>query len=96
MRKRSTLTVVCVLAFIVQVGSARETWREKCERLQEQNPLLVSEKRARHYEVMACKDGWEKVLLAVGKAERKLLWKGPARWTKGAIIVMHGGGGVKP
>jgi poly(3-hydroxybutyrate) depolymerase len=38
--------------------------------------------------------GWSRVTLDVGGVPRALLWKGPAGpWTKGAIIVLHGGGG---
>lgn len=38
--------------------------------------------------------GWEQVALDVSGRTRNALWKGPAgSWTKGVIIVMHGGGG---
>ena len=38
--------------------------------------------------------GWQPVVLDVGGLERRILWKGPdGPWTKGAIIVLHGGGG---
>jgi pimeloyl-ACP methyl ester carboxylesterase len=34
------------------------------------------------------------VVLAVAGLERRVLWKGPAgAWSKGAILVLHGGGG---
>jgi polyhydroxybutyrate depolymerase len=38
------------------------------------------------------RSGWQKVALNIDGAERLLLWKGPPKWEKGAIIVMHGGG----
>lgn len=38
--------------------------------------------------------GWQPVVLYVGGLERRILWKGPdGPWTKGAILVLHGGGG---
>lgn len=38
--------------------------------------------------------GWQRVVLPVAGLQRVLLWKGPSGpWTKGAIIVLHGGGG---
>ncbi len=39
-------------------------------------------------------NGWRRVVVDVDGDQRVLFWKGPAdAWTKGAIIVMHGGGG---
>lgn len=38
--------------------------------------------------------GWLRESMEIGGVQRELLWKSPAgRWSKGAIIVMHGGGG---
>jgi len=38
--------------------------------------------------------GWRRVVSHVAGLPRELLWKGPnGPWTKGAILVMHGGGG---
>jgi poly(3-hydroxybutyrate) depolymerase len=38
--------------------------------------------------------GWQRVVLDVAELPRVLLWQAPARaWSKGAIIVLHGGGG---
>jgi len=38
--------------------------------------------------------GWQAAVLDVGGLARRILWKAPeGSWTKGAIIVMHGGGG---
>ncbi|MRR17814.1 MAG: hypothetical protein EG826_15305 [Deltaproteobacteria bacterium] len=38
--------------------------------------------------------GWHTVVLDVGGLERRILWKGPdGPWAKGAILVLHGGGG---
>lgn len=38
--------------------------------------------------------GWHRVILPVNGMARELLWKGPeGPWTKGAILIMHGGGG---
>jgi pimeloyl-ACP methyl ester carboxylesterase len=41
------------------------------------------------------KKGWKQVLVNVKGIERKILWKGPSqKWTFGAIIALHGGGGT--
>src|SRR5262245_27184663 len=38
--------------------------------------------------------GWQRVVLQVGGIPRELLRKGPASaWSKGVILVLHGGGG---
>lgn len=43
--------------------------------------------------------GWKRVVLSIAGQPRELLWQGPAdnpwegRWARGAIIVLHGGGG---
>lgn len=38
--------------------------------------------------------GWQRIEMDVAGHRRRLLWKGPTgTWTKGAILVMHGGGG---
>jgi poly(3-hydroxybutyrate) depolymerase len=38
--------------------------------------------------------GWKLLTPNIGGITRRLLWKGPAgAWSKGAIIVLHGGGG---
>lgn len=38
--------------------------------------------------------GWQPILLQSAGLPRKLLWKGPAgSWKKGALLVLHGGGG---
>lgn len=52
------------------------------------------EARTRAAEQLAIGNGWEKLTVTVNGASRQLLWKGPARWKKGAIIVMHGGSGA--
>ena len=42
----------------------------------------------------ACvKSGWKQLKLNVSGRERIVLWNGPAQWTNGAIVVLHGGGG---
>lgn len=39
-------------------------------------------------------DGWTLVARVIAGQTRKVLWKGPAGpWTRGAILVLHGGGG---
>jgi len=38
-------------------------------------------------------NGWEKALFEAAGLSRKVLWKAPPIWTKGAILVLHGGGG---
>ena len=54
--------------------------------------LARADDGARDAREQKCIDaGWTRVIDASG---RRFLWKGPAdRWTHGAIIVMHGGGG---
>jgi poly(3-hydroxybutyrate) depolymerase len=45
-------------------------------------------------ERQCARQGWHPVVLNVEGLQRRVLWKGPdGPWTKGAILVMHGGGG---
>ncbi|MDP3617851.1 MAG: alpha/beta fold hydrolase [Rhodoferax sp.] len=37
--------------------------------------------------------GWAREVVTSSGLQRLLLWKGPAVWTRGAIVVLHGGGG---
>lgn len=37
--------------------------------------------------------GWTREVVTASGLQRLVLWKGPAAWTRGAIVVMHGGGG---
>lgn len=37
--------------------------------------------------------GWRREVVAAAGLQRLVLWKAPAAWTRGALIVMHGGGG---
>lgn len=37
--------------------------------------------------------GWTREIVAAAGLQRQVLWKAPAAWTRGAIVVMHGGGG---
>ena len=37
--------------------------------------------------------GWTRELVTIAGRPRLVLWKGPATWTRGALVVMHGGGG---
>ncbi len=37
--------------------------------------------------------GWKEITLSIDGTPRRLLWNGPERWSKGSIIVLHGGGG---
>ena len=37
--------------------------------------------------------GWAREVVSSSGLQRLVLWKGPAAWTRGALIVMHGGGG---
>jgi len=37
--------------------------------------------------------GWAREVVAVAGLQRLVLWKAPPAWTRGAIVVMHGGGG---
>jgi len=47
------------------------------------------------YQDKQCMDrGWQRIVLQVAGLSREVLWKAPSGpWAKGAIIVMHGGGG---
>jgi len=38
--------------------------------------------------------GWVRELVPVAGLRRVVLWKAPAQWTRGAIVVLHGGGGA--
>ncbi len=45
-------------------------------------------------EKQCLQQGWRRVAVRVAGQERRLLWKGPeGPWSKGAILVLHGGGG---
>lgn len=47
-----------------------------------------------YQERQCARQGWRPVVLDVGGLQRRVLWKSPdGPWTKGAILVMHGGGG---
>jgi poly(3-hydroxybutyrate) depolymerase len=37
--------------------------------------------------------GWSREGLVAAGVQRQFMWKAPATWTRGAILVMHGGGG---
>jgi poly(3-hydroxybutyrate) depolymerase len=37
--------------------------------------------------------GWAREVVSAAGLQRLVLWKAPSAWTKGAIVVMHGGGG---
>lgn len=37
--------------------------------------------------------GWTREVVGASGLQRLVLWKAPSTWTKGAIVVMHGGGG---
>lgn len=47
------------------------------------------------YQAHQCMDrGWKRQVVMLDGVQREVLWKGPAgAWTKGAIVVLHGGGG---
>jgi polyhydroxybutyrate depolymerase len=48
-----------------------------------------------YFEQRCLRSGWKKVAVNVEGNERRLLWNGPrGEWRRGAIIVMHGGGGT--
>ncbi|MFN0185232.1 MAG: alpha/beta fold hydrolase [Aquabacterium sp.] len=38
--------------------------------------------------------GWTRERVTVAGLQRLVLWKGPPAWTRGAIVVLHGGGGT--
>lgn len=51
-------------------------------------------KAATFQERQCAKRGWQPLVIEVDGLQRRILWKGSAEsWSKGAIIVMHGGGG---
>lgn len=37
--------------------------------------------------------GWAREVVPIAGLQRLVLWKAPPQWTRGAIVVMHGGGG---
>jgi len=38
--------------------------------------------------------GWQRLVIEAGGLQRTVLWKAPAAgWTRGAVVVLHGGGG---
>ncbi len=37
--------------------------------------------------------GWSREVVTAAGLSRLVLWKAPAAWTRGAVVVMHGGGG---
>jgi poly(3-hydroxybutyrate) depolymerase len=48
----------------------------------------------RPQEKQCIQSGWQRLVLNISGLPRILLWKAPeSLWTKGAIIVLHGGGG---
>lgn len=55
----------------------------------------ASDSSGASFQEMQCMQrGWKRVVMQIEGLQRELLWKGPAdRWAKGAILVMHGGGG---
>ena len=38
--------------------------------------------------------GWKREVVTSAGLQRLVLWKAPAAWTRGALVVMHGGGGT--
>ena len=45
-------------------------------------------------ERQCAKQGWQVLVLDIAGLQRRVLWKGPpGLWSRGAIVVMHGGGG---
>lgn len=51
-------------------------------------------KGASFQEKQCMASGWQRVELQVAGLRRVLLWKAPdSPWSKGAILVLHGGGG---
>lgn len=37
--------------------------------------------------------GWAREVVAAGGLQRLVLWKAPLVWTRGAVVILHGGGG---
>jgi len=37
--------------------------------------------------------GWSREVVTAAGLQRLVLWKAPASWTRGALVIMHGGGG---
>ena len=44
-------------------------------------------------EVQCQTAGWTREVVSAAGLQRLVLWKGPATWARGAVVVMHGGGG---
>ncbi len=57
----------------------------------ESGPALVPEPSAQERQCAAT--GWTREVVSAAGLQRLVLWKAPAVWTRGAIVVMHGGGG---
>ena len=56
------------------------------------SPWAHAQTAAQESQCMAL--GWQRTLVNIAGLERRLLWKRPpGTWSKGAIIVLHGGGG---
>lgn len=47
-----------------------------------------------YHERQCLKKGWSRLTLSVEGQARKVLWKAPAGPWKGAIVILHGGGGA--
>jgi poly(3-hydroxybutyrate) depolymerase len=48
----------------------------------------------RPQEKQCIQSGWQRLVLNISGLPREILWRAPEKaWTKGAIIVLHGGGG---
>lgn len=44
-------------------------------------------------ELQCHRAGWRREVVASAGLERRVLWKAPAVWSRGALVVLHGGGG---
>ena len=44
-------------------------------------------------ELQCQRAGWARETVSSAGLQRLVLWKAPAAWTRGAVVVMHGGGG---
>lgn len=48
----------------------------------------------RPQEMQCIKRGWQSLVISISGLQREILWKAPDKvWSRGAIIILHGGGG---
>ena len=54
-------------------------------------PAVAAEATTQELQCQAA--GWSREVVSAAGLQRLVLWKAPAAWSSGAVVVMHGGGG---